>query len=335
MRGLALAHEFHQRAGCRVEFAIREGSIAVELIAAQGYAVHICPAESTPETYGTWFRDLALRIGAVVVLLDVRDDLPRWAIQALRDAGVTTASMDDPTDRRLDVDLVFYPPVPQVKQMDWTGCSGQYYAGWEWVVLSRGIDPPAQKIFNTPPTLLVSMGGSDPADFTLKTLDALRSVGAEVGHILLILGRGYRRAQVLDAQIGAFGDKITVFCNVRHMNQLMARADAAITSFGVTGYELACMKVPALYLCLTENHARSATSLCEARMGVCAGLGASLSSDDLARVIQSFFRQLPDLQRHMHHDGSPIDGCAAARITDVILGLRKKKAHPPHAMALS
>lgn len=39
------------------------------------------------------------------------------------------------------------------------------------------------------------------------------------------------------------------------MPALMAQADLAIASFGVTAYELAARGVPAIYLCLTDDHA--------------------------------------------------------------------------------
>ena len=37
-----------------------------------------------------------------------------------------------------------------------------------------------------------------------------------------------------------------------------ASADLAVASFGVTAYELAAVGVPAVYLCLTDDHAESA-----------------------------------------------------------------------------
>jgi spore coat polysaccharide biosynthesis protein SpsF len=46
-------------------------------------------------------------------------------------------SIDDGTGRRLAADLAFYPPAPQVEEMDWSGFTGQRYAGWNWVLLRR------------------------------------------------------------------------------------------------------------------------------------------------------------------------------------------------------
>jgi spore coat polysaccharide biosynthesis protein SpsF len=48
----------------------------------------------------------------------------------------------------------------------------------------------------------------------------------------------------------------------------MAQADLAIASFGMTAYELACMEVPALYFCLTADHAESCQAFVEAGMAM-------------------------------------------------------------------
>jgi spore coat polysaccharide biosynthesis protein SpsF len=52
------------------------------------------------------------------------------------------------------------------------------------------------------------------------------------------------------------------------MAAVMVQADLAIASFGMTAYELACMGVPALYFCLTADHAESCQALVEAGMAV-------------------------------------------------------------------
>ena len=68
----------------------------------------------------------------------------------------------------------------------------------------------------------------------------------------------------------------------------MRRADLALAAFGVTAYELAAFGVPALYLCLSEDHALSASAFEQAGIGM--SLGVAETTPD--EIIASSVRQL-------------------------------------------
>ena len=101
-----------------------------------------------------------------ILILDVRSDLATEALERWRSGGLFIATLDDPSDRRLETDLAFYPPVPQVRDFDWSGFTGELYIGWDWVVLRRefGIDKPVgKKKFPTPAS--AQHGGKRPCRF--------------------------------------------------------------------------------------------------------------------------------------------------------------------------
>ncbi|MBW1613303.1 MAG: hypothetical protein JRJ57_04875, partial [Deltaproteobacteria bacterium] len=75
---------------------------------------------------------------ANVLILDVRDGLSKSVLRNIKQKfDIKIVTIDDPEDKRLEADLAFYPPVPQVKRIDWTGFTGELYVGWEWVILRR------------------------------------------------------------------------------------------------------------------------------------------------------------------------------------------------------
>ena len=48
---------------------------------------------------------------------------------------IRVVTIDDPEDKRLESDLAFYPPIPQLKKITWGGFSGKLFVGWEYVLL--------------------------------------------------------------------------------------------------------------------------------------------------------------------------------------------------------
>ena len=103
------------------------------------------------------------------------------------------------------------------------------------------------------------------------------------------------------------------------MPGLMAEADLAVASFGVTAYELAAMGVPAVYLCVTEDHAESASAFVEADMAVCLSRFSHATEPMLAEAVRRLLSdasrrvQMADLARRR------VDGRGVERITRSVL----------------
>ena len=72
------------------------------------------------------------------------------------------------------------------------------------------------------------------------------------------------------------------------MSDIMAEADLAVASFGVTAYELAAMGVPAIYLCLTEDHEQSALMFQDSGLGLSLGLADFATDDELIASVEIF-----------------------------------------------
>ena len=69
------------------------------------------------------------------------------------------------------------------------------------------------------------------------------------------------------------------------MAALMAQVDMAVASFCVTAYELAAIGVPAVYLCLSEDHVESSTSFVHAKIGMSLGVHEGVSEKNIAQSI--------------------------------------------------
>lgn len=102
------------------------------------------------------------------------------------------------------------------------------------------------------------MRGSNPAGMTLKAVEALDLLDEDF-ETIIVLGPGFSHHKVLRNLLARTRRHFDVSKNVIDMPALMAEADLAVASFGVTAYELAAIGAPAVYLCLTQDHAVSAS----------------------------------------------------------------------------
>ena len=260
-----------------------------------------------------------------MLIVDVRNDLSKNSLNLIRSMGVVVVVIDDASDRRLAADLAFYPPVPQIETLDWSDFSGQLFVGWDWIILrpqftwsSRAIrsissQKPAES--DSAFTLLITMGGSDPDFLTLMAIDAIERIELNV-RVVLVVGGGFVHWAKLNERLSSATKSYDIRTDVADMASVMAEADLAVASFGVTAYELAAMGVPAIYLCLTEDHAISAEIFSD--MGIAKSLGSHEinSSESVANAIIKLLSDVR-LLNHMSSVGMrSVDGNGSKRIAE-------------------
>jgi len=329
VRCLALADEFHDVHNCRITFAMRKGPLGIQMVEEKGYNVIIPQENGQSFDYGKWLNDCVRKVDARAIVFDVRDGLTRSVVKELRNDGILIITIDDPEDKRLSADLAFYTPVPQVKRIDWTGFTGKLYVGWEWVILRKEFSEIKNKrainnkssIINhqsSIPKVLVTMGGSDPQGMTIKAVKALEMLDDNFGAVV-VLGAGFQHKKQLDNLLSACKHRFDMQENVQNMAELMSQSDLAVASFGITAYELAAMGVPAIYLCLTEDHAESASAFVEAGMAICLGVFKYVNTEMIAKGVSNILNNKSLLSKLANNARKYIDGQGVARISHLMI----------------
>ena len=269
-----------------------------------------------------WLLQLAAAHRPVAAVLDIRTDLSATSVMRLRGADMIVATIDDGSPRRLAVDASFYPPVPQVFALNWEGAEAEPQVGWEWVALGHTTLPPFAARGGRP-RVIVSMGGSDPGGLTLPAVRALSGLEADFD-ATVVVGPG-ADAQ-LDAKIARIAPRFAIVRSPNDLPKLMSEADLGLISFGVTAYELAALGVPAVYLCLTDDHAFSASAFERAGMGVSLGVAARLSEADMRVAVLELLSDA-ELRRTMSAAGRMnLDGRGAMRIAACVKRLVEERA---------
>jgi spore coat polysaccharide biosynthesis protein SpsF len=355
-RCLALAEELRDTHGCTVFFAVRgEKSAGAAAVRAAGYAVVPIIAGDRAD-YGGELRELAASHDASAVVCDVRDGLSRASLDSIRERDMCAVSIDDGTDRRLAADLAFYPPAPQVEEMDWSGFTGERYAGWNWVLLRReftggsipGASGPRARGASGPRAydvsgarafqasgsgsaeslalhesespaidILVTMGGSDPAGMTEFAVGALDLLPMPLA-VRIVVGPAFRRAEPLIDAIARSKHAVQIARAPASLAPLMRASRMAVASFGVTAYELAACGVPAVHVCLTADHARSSGAFAREGAAVTAGVFGEVTPEQIAGAVRRLMGAAGRRGQMAKRASQLVDGRGAERVAALV-----------------
>ncbi|WP_320173190.1 acylneuraminate cytidylyltransferase [Maridesulfovibrio sp.] len=284
-RCLAIASALRDKFGRDSIFGFRGASEAEDRINAAGF-----------ETIPVSDFDLWEFSNEGAVVLDLRIPLAYSFFQRSKTAEKLLVSIDDPTPNRLHTDLAFYPPVPQFNELGWDGFCGTIHRGWEFIPLRKEFRVPEKsQPIHSSPKILITMGGSDPHALTLKILQALKSVNGE-WRAEIVIGPMFNNLDKIDQITVEHGKRVKLLHDIKDMSLPMLQADAAIASFGMTAYELAACGVPQLLLCLSEDHARSASALHASGAAVSLGKYDRISDRKLALELQNFISDQNSLE---------------------------------------
>jgi UDP-2,4-diacetamido-2,4,6-trideoxy-beta-L-altropyranose hydrolase len=159
---------------------------------------------------------------------------------------------------------------------------------WPWRGWKREIPEVARKV-------LVTLGGSDPDNVTLKVIKALQEVEVDGLEALVVIGAANTNRKELDKVLES-SKHIRLESNVLNMPSLMAWADIAISAGGSTSWELAFMGMPCVILVMAENQIYVARQL--GKIGFAINLGwhedieLNKTADNLTKLLNDYKTRL-------------------------------------------
>jgi len=252
MRCLALAQAW-QDAGGRVVFLMAMETPALEArLRSEGMEVIHLPVQpgSTDDAIRT--ADFAHQVGADWVVVDgyhFGADYQR----IIKDSGLRLLFIDDIGHaEHYSADLVLnqnihaheglYPNrEPYTRLLLGTRYVLLRREFLKWRGWKREIPGVARKV-------LVTMGGSDPDNVTLKVVQALQQVDMDGLEAIVVVGGSNPHYEELQSAVQDSRFPIRLESNVVDMPKLMAWADVAVSAGGSVIYELAFMGVPIIGL---------------------------------------------------------------------------------------
>ncbi|MED5073197.1 glycosyltransferase [Anoxybacillus geothermalis] len=176
-----------------------------------------------------------------IVINDILDTSKEY-ILALKEMGIKVYNFEDLGDGAEFADGVFnalYPgSVPSEKFY-----TGEKYYCARYEFLNAKTKEITEKVEN----VLITFGGTDPNNLTLKTLKAISKSKYDF-NITIILGPGYLNSESLYEEVNKLDRQISVFHHVKNMAEHMYNADIIFSSAGRTMYEIAMIGTPAIII---------------------------------------------------------------------------------------
>ena len=153
--------------------------------------------------------------------------------------------------------------------------------------------------------LLVTLGGSDAGDITMRVLQAVETfVGDELDVTFVSPIAG----------LSGNNPRITIIPHVEDMPTLMARTDIAICGGGSTNWELSLFGIPRLVIVLAPNQQRIAREL--AASGACHNLGwhGDVTVDQISSALDQLLHNASLRQSMADASRQLVDGQGAKRV---------------------
>ncbi|OGP71871.1 MAG: UDP-2,4-diacetamido-2,4,6-trideoxy-beta-L-altropyranose hydrolase [Deltaproteobacteria bacterium RBG_13_60_28] len=133
--------------------------------------------------------------------------------------------------------------------------------------------------------VLVTLGGGDPANVTLRVLQAIGKMEIAGLEAIVLVGASNPHFEELNAAVQLGGMNVRLQRNVKDMAELMAWAEVAVSAGGITCWELAFMGLPHLIIVLAANQAPGAEILQERGVALNAGWFDTLEQAQLTHLL--------------------------------------------------
>jgi UDP-2,4-diacetamido-2,4,6-trideoxy-beta-L-altropyranose hydrolase len=162
--------------------------------------------------------------------------------------------------------------------------------------------------------VLVTMGGSDPDNVTLRVIEALQAVAADRLEITVVAGGSNPHFGSLQQAVSLSGRAPRLLRNAANMPELMAWADIAISAAGTTCWEMCLLGLPAMVIDLAPNQLPVALELARSHAAIHLGNTRDVTVEKIG-VRLEFFLRSPDLRSTMSQRGRElVDGRGAQRV---------------------
>ena len=102
--------------------------------------------------------------------------------------------------------------------------------------------------------ILVTLGGGDPDNITLKVLKALNRLELHDLEVKIIVGPANPHLESLKQELSFANFTSQILTDVKRMPSMMAWADLAISAGGSTCWELCFFGVPTIIIIAAENN---------------------------------------------------------------------------------
>lgn len=170
-----------------------------------------------------------------------------------------------------------------------------------------------RKVPDIASNVLVTVGGADPDNVTLKVIQALKQIDIPDIEAIIVVGPANPNLATLKLEISGFAT-FRLIKNPDHMPDLMAWADLAVAAGGSTCWEMAFMGLPNIIMIIADNQRAVAEELHKQGIALNMGWDKILQFADLGQHIKSLILSKELRQNFSIKSRQIIDGLGSQRV---------------------
>lgn len=177
--------------------------------------------------------------------------------------------------------------------------------------------------------VLVTMGGSDPDNATLKVIQAVQQMDVPGLETRIVVGSANPHLEILNHAVRDSASNFQLLTDVSDMPEKMAWAEVAVSAGGSTCWELAFMGVPAVVLVLGENQRANAEALDKGGVALNMGWHGQIVPSQISQAIMQLLAS-GEVRSAMTHRGQElVDGYGIERVLMWLRGAKiwLRRAH--------
>jgi len=165
--------------------------------------------------------------------------------------------------------------------------------------------------------ILVTLGGGDPDNVTLKVIEAVKTVDVSGLEVIVVIGGANPHFDLIQ-ETGKVLPNFTLLKNADNMPELMAWADIAISAGGSTCWELLFMGVPSIVIPIAENQEPIAKELRSQNIAKVVEFKVLKNKRELFKLIFDFLQSYEMRSAFSKRMAQCIDGKGSSRIINAI-----------------
>lgn len=177
----------------------------------------------------------------------------------------------------------------------------------EWRDCRREIPEQARKI-------LVTLGGSDPDNVTLKVIKGIEQLDSDNLSVCVIVGATNPHLDTLRQVCSQASKQIEIQSNITDIPDRMAWADIAISAGGSTCWEMAFMGLPNAIVVLADNQRPIAEHLDKRGVSINLGWHESVLTDSIKKTLSSILDSRQERIDMVEKGRNLVDGEGAERV---------------------
>ena len=308
----------------------------VATIERAGYSLHRLPLECGLEQDCIATIRLARRANPKAAVLLDSYSIDESYQRAVKEADLNLIVIDDLANHPAWADLVINQNIYAQREMYSAQPYTRLLLGPRYALLRREFAPLHEQQKSVPKqagNILVTLGGSDPENQTLKVMRALASLDAPL-EARVVLGASYRGHESLQPLLAQAGGRFSIYTDLPAMSPMMAWADLAISGGGSTCWELACAGVPNSILVLAQNQRKNAIGLSQAGISVNLGWWEEVSTGAIAEATAMLIADQGQREAMSRAGRALVDGRGVERVVaeiERVSGVAGKRQGAEHA----